>query len=184
MFYFSSHFQIQINQLKTEKFEMKNQIVKLEDEVKTMKSIVSHLLNFGGHSNSSTPFNQSTQSTPLNVGDRNFLPQNSMNRSSVSPNDSQNRRSFTIKSRNIQDDDTNLMRPIQQQFNELLKEDNLNFSRNNMAQHSSDEIYANTANDETHDHNIVQMEKDNLELRRELEDARATNKQADRRIQE
>lgn len=161
---------------------MKNQIVKLEDEVKTMKSLVSHLLNFNGHSNLTTPFNQSNQSTPVNVADRNFLRQNSMNRSTISPSDSQKRRSFPIKYN--QDDDTDLIRPIQQQFNELLKEDNLNFSRNNIAQHSKDEIYANTANDGTHDHNIVQMEKDNLELRRELEDARATNKQADRRIQE
>lgn len=157
---------------------MKNQISKLEDEVKTMKSIVSHLLNFGGHSNSSTSFNQSNQSTPLNAPDRNFLRQNSTNRPSLSPNDSQKRRSFPVKYN--QDDDTDLLRPTQL---ELLKEDNLNFNRNNIAQHSKDDIYENTAND-IHDPNIVQMEKDNLELRRELEDVRATNKQADKRIQE
>lgn len=160
---------------------MKNQISKLDDEVKTMKNIVSHLLNFGGHSNSSIPFNQPNQPTPLNASDRSFLRQNSSNRTSISPNDSQKRRSFPVKYN--QDDDMDLLRPTQQQFNELLKEDNLNFNRNNIAQHSKDDIYANTAND-TNDPNIVQMEKDNLELRRELEDARATNKQADKRIQE
>ncbi|XP_031631656.1 myb-like protein D isoform X2 [Contarinia nasturtii] len=176
---------IQVNQLKSEKFEMKNQVSKLEDEVKTLKSIVSHLLNYNGNSNSSTPYNQSNQSTPFNVVDRNFLRQNSSTRPSLSPSDAQKRRSFPQKFN--QDDDTELLRPIQQQFNELLKEDNLNFGRNNIAQqqqHPNDGIYANATNNESHESNFVQIEKDNLELRRELEDARASNKQADKKIQD
>lgn len=160
---------------------MKNQVSNLEDEVKTLKSIVSHLLNFGAHSNSSTPYNQSNQSTPLNVPDRSFHRQNSSNRPSLSPNDGQKRRNFPAKF--SQDDDNDLLRPIQQQFNELLKEDNLNFNRNNIAQQSKDDLYTNTVND-SHDNTIVQMEKDNNELRRELEDARASNQQADQKIQE
>lgn len=171
--------------MKAEKFETKNQVTKLEEEVKMLKSLVSHFLNFGGHSNSnsSTPFNLSNQSTPLNAPDRSFARQNSANRSS--PGDGQKRRSFPLKYGTVnQDDDNELLRPIQQQFNELLKEDNLNFNRNNIAQHAKDEIYANLTNDTNHDTTIVQMEKDNLELRRELEDARASNKQADKKIQE
>lgn len=163
---------------------MKNQVTKLEDEVKMLKSLVSHFLSFGGHSNSNTPFNQSNQSTPLNAPDRNFHRQNSANRSSISPSDSQKRRSFPLKYGTInQEDDNDLLRPIQQQFNELLKEDNLNLNRNNIVQHAKDEIYVNLTN-ENNDCTIVQMEKDNLELRRELEDARASNKQADKKIQE
>lgn len=162
---------------------MKNQVSKLEDEVKTLKSIVSHLLNYSGNSNSGTPYNQSNQSTPLN--DRKFLRQNSSTRPSLSPSDAQKRRSIPPKFN--QDDDIDLLRPIQQQFSELLKEDNLNFNRNIIAQqqqHSNDDIYANAAHNESQECNIVQMEKDNLELRRELEDARASNKQADKKIQE
>lgn len=168
--------QIQINQLKADKFEMKNQVSKLEDEVKMMKGVLSHFLNFG-HANSNTPF------MPSNVADQSaFLRQNSTNHS---PNDSQKRRSVSLKYGTVnQDGDSDPLEPIQQQFTELLKEDNLNYNRNNIAQHAkNDDIYTNTAND-NHDCTIVQMEKDNLELRRELQDARASNKQADKKIQE
>lgn len=170
-----------MNQLKAEKFEMKNQVTKLEDEVKMLKNLVSHFLNIG-HANTSAT---SHQTSALNTSDRNFLRQNSANRTSVSTNESQNRNSFSLKYGTLsQEDDNDPLRPIQQQFNELLKEDNHNFNRNNIAQHPNDDIYTtNTAND-NHESTIVQMEKDNLELRRELQDARASNKQADKKIQE
>lgn len=148
---------------------MKNQMTKMEDEVKVLKGLLSHFLNFG-NSNANTPFNSSNQSTPLNAPDRNFTRQNSSNRTSLSPGESQKRRSFPVKYGAQEDDE--LLRPIQQQFNELLKEDSFN--------HAKDEMFAN----DNHESTIVQMEKDNIELRRELQDARASNKQADKKIQE
>lgn len=159
---------------------MKNQISKLDDEVKMLKGVLSHFFNFG-HTSSNSAFNGTM---PSNAADRNFPPQNATNRTSISPNDSQKRRNFPLKYGTInQDSDCDPLEPIQQQFTELLKEENLNFNRNSMAQHSKDDNYTNTDN-ENHDCTIVQMEKDNLELRRELQDARASNKQADKKIQE
>lgn len=158
---------------------MKNQVSKLEDEVKSLKSLVSHFLNFG-HANSNVTCNQ------LNASERNFIRQNSSNRPSVSPSGSQKRRSFPLKYGTVNQDEDNgdILRPMQQHFNELLNEsDSQNFNRNHIAQHHKDDSYASTTND-SHESTIVQMEKDNLELRRELQDARATNKQADKKIQE
>lgn len=160
---------------------MKNHISKLEDEVKMLKGVLSHFLSYG-HANSNPSFNASM---PLNVtADRNFQRLNSTNRTSISPNDTQTRRSFPLKYGTInQDSDCDPLEQIQQQFSEMLNDDNVNFNRSNIAQHANDEIYTNTAND-NHECTIVQMEKDNLELRRELQDARASNKQADKKIQE
>lgn len=184
--YYYFFFQIQINQLKAEKFEMKVQVSKLEDEVSSLKSLISHSLNFN-HSNANNP------AMPLNAPERNFMRQNSSNRPSLSPSDNQKRRSFPLKYGIVSQDEDNsdILRPLQQQFNEMLNEsDNRNFNRNHIAQHHKAELYANTTND-SHESTIVQMEKENLELRRrdeelrrELQDARASNKQADKKIQE
>lgn len=172
-----------MNQLKAEKFEMKNQVTKLEDEVKMLKNLVSHFLNIGHANPSASPLNQSST---LNAStDRNFVRQNSTHRTPVPANETQKHHSFSLKYGTLnQEDDNDPLRPIQQQFNELLKEDNHNFNRNNIAQHQNDDIYTTDAANDNHESTIVQMEKDNLELRRELQDARASNKQADKKIQE
>lgn len=165
---------------------MKVQVSKLEDEVSSLKSLISHSLNFN-HANANNP------AMPLNASERNFMRQNSSNRPSLSPSDNQKRRSFPLKYGIVSQDEDNsdILRPLQQQFNEMLNEsDNRNFNRNHIAQHHKAELYANTTND-SHESTIVQMEKENLELRRrdeelrrELQDARASNKQADKKIQE
>lgn len=186
---------------------MKNHISKLEDEVRMLKGMVSHFHNNMGHgqtvgSNQQT-YTNSNQTMPLNVmADRSLLlPNSTSNRTSVSPSDSQKRQhanNFPLKYGTINSeciDAADPMQLIQQQFNELLKEDHFNFNRCNSTNNSTGIIqqpqqypndidgYANVAT-ENHDCTIVQMEKDNLELRRELQDARASNKQADKKIQE
>lgn len=185
---------------------MKNHISKLEEEVRMLKGLVSHFLNMGHAQtvNSNAPNNNTNNQTmPLNViADRNALrPNSSTNRASVSPpSDSQKRQNanFPLKYGTINSesaDASDQMHLMQQQFNELLKDD-LNFNRfNNSSSNSSNamsqqqqypndvDVYAD-ATTENHECTIVQMEKDNLELRRELQDARASNKQADKKIQE
>lgn len=206
-----THTQIQINQLKAEKFEMKSHISKLEDEVRILKGIVSHFLNMG-HAQTVNANQQSynnSQMMPSNViADRNVLRSNSsINRASVSPSDSQKRQNanFPLKYGTINSDSTDAtdqMHLMQQQFNELLKDDHSNFNHfnNNSSgstttnamnqQQQPNQQYPNDvdvytdATTENHECTIVQMEKDNLELRRELQDARASNKQADKKIQE
>lgn len=192
---------------------MKSHISKLEDEVRMLKGLVSHFLNMGhaqtvnstqspytNTNNVNTPNNNNNQTMPLNViADRNVLrPNSSTNRTSVSPSDSQKRQNanFPLKYGTINSesaDATDQMHLMQQQFNELLNDDHLNFNHFNnnstnalgqQQQYPNDvDVYADVTT-ENHDCTIVQMEKDNLELRRELQDARASNKQADKKIQE
>lgn len=168
-------FQIQINQLKAEKFETKTHITKLEEEIKTLKTLVSHVLKYGSPNtapNSSLNLSSnSNQSTPLNAtltSDRSFLRQNSnSSHRQPLPNDSQKRRSWCLNYGTVNvEDDPDQMRPIQQQFKELM----------------NDELYTNSDN-LNHDSTIVQMEKENLELRRGLQDAIANNKISDKKIQ-
>lgn len=70
------------------------------------------------------------------------------------------------------DDKNEKLRPMQKQSN-----DNECFQFNRYDQITN-------ADNENHDITVVQMEKDNLELRRELQDTRASKKQADKIIQE
>lgn len=172
-------FQIQVNQLKIEKIETKNHASKLEDEIKTLKTLVSHLINIG-YTNPSTTANVSNHTAPLNSTHSNFLLQNPSNCSLLTAYDNLKRHNSMSVKYNSHDVVENDILPIQQQFNDLLKENNANYKRNSIAQ--KDEIYANTEND-NNDSTIVQMEKDNLELRRELQDALASNKEADKKIQ-
>lgn len=191
---------------------MKNHISKLEDEVRMLKGLVSHFLNAQTASSNQQSYtnantNNNNQTMPLNViADRNVIrPNSTSNRTSVSPSGSQKRQhaNFPLKYGTINSesggDAADQMQLMQQQFNELLKDDNFNFNRcnsnnnnyNNSAivqqqqqQYPNDiDGYADAAT-ENHECTIVQMEKDNLELRRELQDARASNKQADKKIQE
>lgn len=214
-----SQIQIQINQLKAEKFEMKNHISKLEEEVRMLKGLVSHFLNVG-HAQTVNASQQQTYATananannnqtmPSNViADRNVLrPNATSNRVSVSPSDSQKQRqhaNFPLKYGTINSeggDAADQMHVLQQQFNELLKDDHFNLNRcnanananNNNAMAQQQQQQQQYPNDidvyvdggtENHDCTIVQMENENLELRRELQDARASNKQADKKIQE
>lgn len=200
---------------------MKNHISKLDEEVRMMKGLLSHFLNLG-HAQMAVSSNQQQQqqqqpytnnnhgpTMPLNaIADRNVLrPNSTLNLTSVSPSDNQKRQqaNFPLKYGTIHSDSggdvADPMQLMQQQFNELLKDDHANFNRcnnntnntnsnsnNNLAtvqpQFPSDiDVYAN-APTENHECTIVQMEKDNIELRRELQDARASNKQADKKIQE
>lgn len=84
--------------------------------------------------------------------------------------------------------ETDILQPMQEQFNELLKGEKLKYAANGAA---IDEIHAknklqnghySVSDSEVNDGQLVQMEKDNLELRRELQDALANKKHADNKI--
>lgn len=164
--FYNFHFskQIQINQMKAERLETKAQVTKLEEEVQSLRKLMSHMMNFG---TSNTSLNMACQSSPIHSTDNNSNRLNASN---------QNRRSLCINYGTIKDEKLDQIRPMQQQFNDLLKEDNFNH-------HNNSDQYSNTDN-ENHDMTIVQMEKDNIDLRRELQDTRASKKHADKKIQE
>lgn len=181
---------------------MKNHISKLDDEVRMLKSLLSHFLNTQQQQPYTSATNNNNQTMPLNViADRNVMrPNSTPSRTSVSPSDSQKRQPAnfpqkfsTINSENV-GNVADPMQLMQQQFNELLKEEHVNRCNNNANNNNNLAIvqqpYSNdiddyaTAATENHECTIVQMEKDNIELRRELQDARASNKQADKKIQE
>lgn len=67
--------------------------------------------------------------------------------------------------------------PMNQQFNDIRKAEKLKYSQSN-GKHSRE----SDQDTQTTDGHIVQMEKDTLELRRELQDALAGKKQAENKV--
>lgn len=167
-------FQIQINQLKADRLDTRAHVSKLEEEVHTLKTLCSHLMNVGP-ANHSSSMNIGTQSTPT-IGSENIIHRQNSTSNHLSK---QKRRSLCLNYENvIPDFNSDMLRPMQQKFNDMLVKDaNTNFNRSHNNQ------YANAEN-ENNDITIIQMEKDNLDLRRELQDTRASKKQADKKIQE
>lgn len=168
-------FQIQISQLKTDRLETKAHVSKLEEEVQTLKTLCSHLMNVGP-SNQSSSMSIGTQSTPTNTSDNIIINRQNLPSSHLSK---QKRRSLCLNYENVIPDFNNdMLQPMQHKFNDMLiKNGNTNFNR------SHNDQYAHAEN-ENHDIAIIQMERDNLDLRRELQDTRASKKQADKKIQE
>lgn len=160
--------------MKVDRLETRAHVSKLEEEVQTLKTLCSHLMNVE-QANHSTSMNIGTQSTPTNASDT------IINRYNSTSNhlSKQKRHSLCLNYENMVPDLNNdMLRPMQQKFNDMLiKDENTNFNR------SHNDQYANAEN-ENHDLTIIQMEKDNLDLRRELQDTRDSKKQADKRIQE
>lgn len=74
------------------------------------------------------------------------------------------------------------------QFNELLKEEQMKYANGDGngigdTRQNINDIYVNGDDADVGNGTLVQMEKDNLDLRRELQDALANRKQADKKIQ-
>lgn len=190
----STCFQIQINQLKAEKYETKGQITRLEDEVKSLRALLMHALNY----DRSPVLNKSATS------DRHlFMRQNSGASVRSTPQDRSKRHSLSLNYGTMHQDDAIVLNGItesmlsgdsvidQDQFNELLKAeqmkyvngDGVNVNGIGDARQNTNEIYVNGADDDVGNGTLVQMEKDNLDLRRELQDALANKKNADKKIQ-
>lgn len=130
-----------------------------------------------------------------------FLRQNSGASIRSTPQDRSKRHSLCLNYGTVHQDDTILLNGInesaftnesvidQDQFNELLKAEQMKYMNGDVngidgARQNTNEIYVNGGDEnDVGNGTLVQMEKDNLDLRRELQDALATKKQADKKIQ-
>lgn len=179
--------------MKNERIETNKHIFKLEDELKSLRSLLSQSLNFG-RTNAvvSTPTNNSFGG----VVDRGFIRQNADLRNYSS--DRSKRHSLNLHYGTINQEDRALSSPlfhndidhVQKQFHELLKTDELKYNMNGGSGNNDGYLKNNIQNGhhsasvrDGNDGQLLQMEKDNLELRRELQDALATKKHADTKIQ-
>lgn len=170
---------------------MKNHVSKLEDEIKSLRSLLSHSLNFGRSNQMMTPTNAFNN-------DRSFLRTTPGLRNS--PGDRQKRHSFSLNYGTINQEDgilnsplfhneTDILQPMQDQFNELLKGEKLKYGINGESTddgHVKNKVpngHYTSSESDGNDVQLLQMEKDNLELRRELQDALANKKHADNKIQ-
>lgn len=132
-----------------------------------------------------------------------FLRQNSGASARSTPQDRSKRHSLNLNYGTMHQDDAILLNGItesvfnndsvinQDQFNELLKAeqmkyvngDGVNVNGIGDARQNTNEIYVNGDDNDVGNGTLVQMEKDNLDLRRELQDALANKKHADKKIQ-
>lgn len=183
--------QVQVNQLKNERVETKNHVSRLEDEVKSLRALLSHTINY--NSNRTNPVIHAASATTFGNVERGFIrhqtPPNlrQSNSSSNSNGDRQKRHSLNLNYGTIHQDDggsngpifhneADILQPMQEQFEELLRNEN---------GHSKSKLpngHYSTTDGELTDMQLLQMEKDNLELRRELQDAIANRKHADNKI--
>lgn len=147
--------------------------------MRSLKTLVAQLLHSGYANTALNPNTPMNVSTPLNNAHNNSISlQNSSNPLILSAYDKQRHLSNRYGNNNM---DTDVLKPIQQRFQDMLKVDSSPIAeRNGSAQ--NDLNYTNANNDNNGDLTLIQMEKDNLELRRGLQDALANSKQADQMI--
>lgn len=128
-----------------------------------------------------------------------FLRQNSGASARSTPQDRSKRHSLSLNFGTMHQDDAILLNGISEsvfnesvidpdQFNELLKEEQMKYANGDGngigdARQNTNDIYVNGDDADAGNGTLVQMEKDNLDLRRELQDALANRKQADKKIQ-
>lgn len=130
-----------------------------------------------------------------------FLRQNSGASARSTPQDRSKRHSLSLNYGTMHQDDAILLNGISEsmfnnesvvidpdQFNELLKEEQMKYANGDGngigdTRQNINDIYVNGDDADVGNGTLVQMEKDNLDLRRELQDALANRKQADKKIQ-
>lgn len=178
--------------MKAEKYETKGQMTRLDEEVKSLRALLMHALNY--ERTNSTPVPNKAMPNDRHV----FLRQNSGSSVRSTPQDRSKRHSICLNYGTMHQDDPVLLNGIaeslcnnenvidREQFNELLKEEQMKYVNgdgNGDGRQNPNEIYVNGDDNDVGNGTLVQMEKDNLDLRRELQDALATKKQADKKIQ-
>lgn len=169
--------QIQIHQLKNERNDTNTHITKLEEEIKSLRTIFTQVLTTV-RPPQFAPMNAFTESPE-------YLHHTYNNRSKVPAADRPNRHSVNYGTIHNHDDNTTYSNDKGNVY--------ANESATKYLQSNGKQTYASTANllhenhygeSEPNDGHIVQMEKDTLELRRELQDTIASKKEADNRIYE
>lgn len=159
-----------------------------------------HALNYDR--TTSTPMIPSVLNKSASNDRHVFLRQNSGSSVRSTPQDRSKRHSLSLNYGTMHQDEPIMLNGIsesisnndsifdQDQFNELLKEEQMKFANGDGiangiddARQNTNEIYLNGDDNDVGNGTLVQMEKDNLDLRRELQDALANKKQADKKIQ-
>lgn len=157
----------------------------MEDEIKSLRTLLTHFLQ-ATTSSANTPPRPSSSGYhhPL----QNSQSFNERDYSGGRPNRTANRSTLNLHYGTISNhEDTDLgfpteddiILPMNQQFNDIRKAEKLKYSQSN-GKHSRESSEHHEAT--TSDGHIVQMEKDTLELRRELQDALAGKKQAENKV--
>lgn len=192
----------------------------MEDEIKTLRSYITHAFNSGARS--SNTYHQPIQQTG-SFNERDYSRGGAVHHQQPAPSQHRhNRQNLNLNYGVINQDESfptenDLVRPMNQHFNDIRKAEKLTNSNGKLnsyvssptsTENSNQQFVNNNQNNissvansssrassfsaeqsdygtpaEHEDGHIVQMEKDTLELRRELQDALASKKHAENKIQ-
>lgn len=132
----------------------------------------------GGNPYPNATLTPSNPATPLNNAHNNSISLQNLSNSYILSAYDKQRNASTRYGTSV---DNDLLKVHQQQFRDMKIDSSPVAERNGMPQ--KELSFLSTLNDTNGECTLVQMEKDNLELRRELQDALANNKQAGKKIQ-
>lgn len=189
----------------------------MEDEIKTLRSYITHALNtLPPPRSSSNAYHHHHQQAAAaqQIHQTNSFNERDFGRPGTLPR--HNRQNLNLNYGIINQDETfptenDLVRPMNQEFKDIRKAEKLKYTQNtngklssyvSLSPSSTDQQFVNNTSAvnsrassfstdqneygtpaEHEDGHIVQMEKDTLELRRELQDALASKKHAENKIQ-
>lgn len=157
----------------------------MEDEIKSLRTLLTHFLQATAAANtppraSSSGYNNHPLQNSQSFNERDYSGGRSTTNRSV------NRSNLNLNYGTISNHEDaelgfptedDIILPMNQQFNDIRKAEKLKYSQSN-GKHSRESDHDAS----TSDGHIVQMEKDTLELRRELQDALAGKKQAENKV--
>ncbi|KAJ6637233.1 hypothetical protein Bhyg_09963 [Pseudolycoriella hygida] len=163
---------IQFNIIRAERSETNARILKMEDEIKSLRSVLSHVLNNGPRPNVGYPINSPT------FNDREFA--HSSTRHS--------RRFLNLDYATVNDNtpipnENEFLLPLNPLTHENRGSDKVQYGYGDGVHVNghANGVYAATEN-EANDSDIMQMEKETLKLRKELQDLMDSKQKADSKI--
>lgn len=157
----------------------------MEDEIKSLRALLTHFLQATAASQSPPRASSSGYNHPLQNSQS--FNERDYSGGRQTANRLAHRSSLNINYGTISNHDDvdlgfptedDIILPMNQQFNDIRKAEKLKYSQSN-GKHSRESVDHDAP---TSDGHIVQMEKDTLELRRELQDALAGKKQAENKV--
>lgn len=164
------YFQIQFNVMRAERNETNARILKMEDEIKSLRSVLSHVLNNGGRPNVAYPLNSTSFS------EREF------SHSSARSAGERNSRRYLNNDNPTIPNENDILLPHENRGSDKIQYvpgylDNLHLNG-----HGNGGVY--TPENEANNSDIMQMEKETLKLRMELQDLMDSKLKADSKIME
>lgn len=166
-----SLFQIQFNVMRAERNDTNARMSKMEDEIKSLRSVLSHVLNNGTR--------QNVPAYPMNspsFNDREF------SHSSARSGERHSRRYLNIDNASCVPHENEILSPHENRSTDQMQYvpgyiDNLHLNGHTNGVYSTPENEAN-------DSDIMRMEKETLKLRKELQDVMDSKQKADSKIME